>query len=158
MSILSFLRGFVVVGRRSKYCIHTLTTRRLSCFRHRLSCGVRGCACDDWHSARCNFHDKINYPQPFMVRKGRRFCGRTTSDNKIDSGFDLPCDELAQDGFIDRTILLKRRDKCSSTSAEFHFTKIARIGGRAKGGKWLQFAPDILEVVEAPLSQEPFGR
>ena len=66
------------------------------------------------------------------MRERRGFAGRAAGNQKIDSGLDLPRDQIAQGRFVDGAILMEGGDESCTASAKLHETKIARMGGLAK--------------------------
>ena len=64
----------------------------------------------------------------------RRFTRRAAGDEKIDSGFNLPRNKVAQGSVVNCAILTKGSNEGGTTSSELHETKITRTGECAKLG------------------------
>src|SRR5580700_4116038 len=66
------------------------------------------------------------------MRQSGSFASGAAGNQKIDSGLDLPCHQVAQGRLVDGAVLTKRGYKSGTASTKLHENKIARIGGLAK--------------------------
>src|SRR5213080_1182025 len=80
------------------------------------------------------FDSNIDYIQPLVMGERRRFTRRAAGDEKIDSGFNLPRNKVAQGSVVNCAILTKGSNEGGTTSSELHETKITRTGECAKLG------------------------
>ena len=124
MAILAFLRGLVVVGRSGEDRVHARPRSDFFRFGHCFLRGVRGRAGHDGHASGGDFDGHVDHVQPFVVRERGRLAGGAARNQKVNSGFDLPCDQIAQSSFIHGAVGSKRRHEGSTTSSELHGIRI----------------------------------
>ncbi len=132
MAVLALLRGFVVVRRGRKDRVYAGTSRKFLRLFYRIVRGVRRSSGDDGNAPGGDFDCRVNYVEPFVVGQSRRLARCAAGYEEVNSGFDLPGDEVPKGGVVDRSVLLKWRNQCSATTVDLHRDKIARRGG---GGK-----------------------
>ena len=85
-----------------------------------------------------DLNSRINYAEPLVMRKRRSFTGGAAGDEKIYTGLDLPGDQIAQGGFVNGAVLLKRRYQSCAASPQLHNIKITLI---STGRKYVSVAP-----------------
>src|SRR5580765_1741264 len=66
------------------------------------------------------------------MRESRGLASRAARDQEIDTGFNLPRDEITERGVIDRAVLMKRSDQSSAASTKLHRDTVARMSSRGK--------------------------
>src|ERR1700720_144788 len=66
------------------------------------------------------------------MRQSRSFARSAAGNQKINSGLDLPCHQVAQGRFVDGAVLTERSYESGTASTKLHENKITRMGGLAK--------------------------
>src|SRR5713226_7006196 len=110
MTVLTLLGGLVVVRRGGKNGTYPGSGGNFFSLLYCILRGIRRCSRDDRHATGGHFNSDINHRQPLLMGKRRSFAGGATRNEKIYAGLDLPGDQIAQSGFVNRAVLLKRCD------------------------------------------------
>ena len=103
----------------------------------------------DGHASGHDFDGDVDDPQPLVVRKSRSLAGGAAGNQKINSGLDLPCHQVAQGGLVDGAVLTEGSYERCTASTKLHDNKITRMEETEVG--LYSFPPDILEVEETLL-------
>src|SRR6266567_3773060 len=133
VTILTFLRWLVVVGGRGEDGVDSGARGDFFGSLDRVVRGVGSGAGDDGNASGGDLDRGVDHVQPFVVGEGWSLAGGATGYEKINTGFDLPGDQVAQGCVVNGTVLMKRSDECGATATELHRNKIARIGDEGNG-------------------------
>src|ERR1700723_2832221 len=88
----------------------------------------------DGHASSDHFNRDVDDPQPLVMRQGGSFAGGAAGNQKVNPRLDLPCQQVAQGGFVDGTVLTEGSYQRCTTSAKLNENKISRMGRLAKPG------------------------
>src|SRR5947208_5667428 len=126
MAVLAFLRRLVVVGRSSEDRVYSRARRSFLRFRDCFVSGIRGGAGNYGNASGREFDSDIDYIQPLVVCERRRFTRCAAGDEEVDSGFNLPGDQIAQGSVVNCGVLTKGSEEDSTTASAVPANKITR--------------------------------